>query len=97
MNYTSTFYLAKQIDISTVSTLCEELRRFLDMGKDIIFDASKVERITTPGLQLLIAITLQNKKNGNRVGVVRPSEALKKTISDLGFSNQLKEWMGENV
>lgn len=97
MNDANTFHLAAQIDISTVSTFCEELRKFLDADKDIIFDASKVERITTPGVQLLITIASQNKKTGNRLGVVLPSESFKKTISDLGFSNQLKEWMGEYV
>lgn len=90
-------YLPAKIDISTVSQFFEEIKPIIAVNKDVVFNASKIDRITTPGIQILISATKTIKANGGKASISWPSEAFKNIISDLGFSNQLKEWMGSDV
>lgn len=89
------FLLPAQMDITSIAQISNDITSMYT-GNNITFDASKVERITTPGVQLLLATSGTAKARGGKVLVQEPSEAFTNIISELGFSNQLKEWMGNN-
>ena len=90
------FELPSQIDISSAAKLCDDIKAIYT-SNNITLDAGKVDRITTPGIQILLAITTTAKSRGGLVTITKPSEIFQSIISDLGFSNQLKEWIGSDV
>ena len=90
------FVLPYQVDITSVAQVFSELKAQY-VNSNITFDAGAVDRITTPGVQLLISAAGTAKSRGGSISVVNPSEAFSNIMSDLGFSNQLKEWMDNNV
>ena len=89
------FKLPAQVDIASAAQVCNEVKSSC-MGNDIAFDASAVDRITTPGVQLLIAASSAAKNRGGALHISNPTKEFSNIVSDLGFSNQLKEWMGDN-
>ena len=90
------FKLPAQVDISSAASFFDSVNAAYASGS-ITFDASKVDRITTPGVQILLSATKTAKENGGKASVLEPSESFKTIISDLGFSNQLNEWIGSDV
>jgi anti-anti-sigma regulatory factor len=91
------YNLPSRVDISCAVDVYKEINEAVSDNKNITFSASNVERITTPGIQLLISAANTIKAKGGTFLVSWPSDIFKETLSDLGFSNQLKEWTGSNV
>lgn len=62
----------------------------------VVFEADKVERITTPGMQLLVAAAKTIQGNKGTVAVANPSDIFCHTLTDLGLTAQLNEWKEGN-
>lgn len=85
------------LDISTSEVFAGELAGFLKKkSKKYIFNAAKVEKITTPGVQLLLAVSNEIKKNKAKCMVEEPTELFVEALNDLGLFEQLKEWKVSN-
>jgi anti-anti-sigma regulatory factor len=91
------YHLPSCVDITSVIQIYNEINKVIENNKDLTFNASNVDRITTPGLQLLLSTAISIKAKGGIFIISWPSESFKKMVLDLGFSNQLKEWTGSDV
>jgi anti-anti-sigma regulatory factor len=79
------------VDVVSAHALYEDLTHASHAFK-LIIHAEKVERITTPGIQLLLAAEKSLAPNGGTLTVVTPSDVFKQTMIDLGLNSQLKKW-----
>ncbi|MDB2414576.1 STAS domain-containing protein [Rickettsiales bacterium] len=80
--------LPEVMDISTAESILEQLKK----AGDISLDASKVEKITTPGVQLIISADLSMQNNKGSFSIENPSDIFTSSLNNLGFSEKLKEW-----
>jgi anti-anti-sigma regulatory factor len=73
-------------DLNQVANLKEQLITTLQSGskEPIVFDASNVENITTPLIQLLLIALLEGQKNGTAVSIQDPSQNFMTIIKDFG-------------
>lgn len=78
--------LAGVVDISKAESLMETLKKTADKGGPIEIDVSKVSRIDTAGLQLLLSFqnTLNNEQHG-KVAVTNPSEEFVQCAKLIGL------------
>ncbi len=86
--------IPQQVDISSIIAFLELCKNSISENENLILQASKVEKITTPGAQALIAASNSLKNNGKKLIIKEPSEIFNNVFQDLGLSNQLKEWVG---
>lgn len=82
------------IDISRADALRGELLLLLDTPKnEVAIDGSAVERITTPGVQLLLSLEKALVQRGEKkLVLVNASGALRDACVSLGLSHKLQEW-----
>ena len=74
-------------DLSAARPLADDLQAAIARAGGATIDASQVDRIATPCLQVLIA--------ASRSGAIRlrkPSEAFSDAMRDLGLEHLLEEW-----
>jgi len=86
--------LPERITIETIDEM-QTLFKGLKLDGDVMLDASKIDRITTPGFQYLISISNECKKNQKTFKVVKPSEAFINTAKTLGLMGQIGEWSND--
>ena len=79
----------EMLDISRVSEFYAELKMVIEEEKPVELDGSKVERIDTAGLQLLVAFCQQLKTENRGMRWHEPSEALKRSAQLLGLMDEL--------
>ncbi len=60
--------------------------------KTLILKSSEVEQITTPGVQVLMAIAAHVAEQKAKLTVVKPSDVLVDGFNDLGLFSQLMAW-----
>jgi two-component system chemotaxis response regulator CheY len=73
--------LGPTLDLGAAEGLLVELRQRLQFNDPLCIDASAVETLTLPCVQLILAAA----KGGNRVNVAAPSPAFQSAFSDLGL------------
>jgi ABC-type transporter Mla MlaB component len=78
--------LDSAITIRDVSELLEQLNNISPDKNELVFEASKVERVDTAALQLLSGFYLFAIDAGKKVIWNRPSEALCKAVELLGLT-----------
>lgn len=92
------FSLGQSMDIGHVERMFLEIRKYVaDTKLKRIIDASEVERITTPCIQVLISTSNISEAEGVEFSVLNPSEAFCLAMQDLGLSKELNDWRIENV
>lgn len=85
--------LPSVVDITSAQTLYQDLTHASHAHK-LVIHAENVQRITSPGVQLLLAAEKSLSASGGSLSVVSPSDAFKQTLVDLGLDSQLKKWSG---
>lgn len=85
--------LPSVVDITNVDVLHRDLSHASHAQK-LVIHADKVERITTPAIQLLLAAEKSLSVTHGILVVHSPSEVFKKALIDLGLGSQLKKWSG---
>ena len=78
-------------DLLQAAPLKQELERALASGGGVVVDASAVQRISSPYLQVLLAG--QNafaKAGGPSLSITNPSAAFLETVSVLGLAGALR-------
>ena len=85
--------LPSVLDIASAEQLYKDLSHASHAQK-LIIHAEKVERITTPAIQLLLVAEKSLKALEGTFIIQSPSEVFKNAFSDLGLDSQLKQWSG---
>lgn len=83
------YKLGAVMNIAHAEKMSLGVKKYMANSNKRIFDASEVERITTPCLQLLLSIAKLSKEDGVEFQVKSPSDVFSKAVEDLGMSNEL--------
>lgn len=85
------FYdLDAHLDIKSTAGLKAGLAKFMDLTGDLMLDAGRVTRMSTPAIQVLAAFILSMTKRGRKVSVSNPSQIFVETFSCLGLAHLLQ-------
>jgi chemotaxis protein CheX len=78
-------------DLTEAGPLKQRLEQALATGTGLTVDASAVQRISSPCLQVLVAgVTAFAKAGGAALTIMNPSEAFRETVLVLGLMNALE-------
>lgn len=78
-------------DLTEAGPLKQKLEQALASGNGIIVDASAVQRISSPCLQVLVAgVNAFANAGGTSLTIENPSDAFRETVSVLGLMNALR-------
>ena len=76
--------------------LAEELKRRLldgiEKAGELILDASKVERITTPCIQLFIVADQELSQDDKGLKIVNATDAVVSAFQDIGLEKMYQRW-----
>lgn len=80
--------LEGRLDTAAAAATEKELQPLYDCeGKDIIFDCSKLEFISSSGLRLFLGVLKAAKPKGSRVCITGMSNELKDVFTITGFTS----------
>ena len=92
----STVKISGRIDSYTSAILEQELDVLIRTGRyHLIVDLENVERITTEGINVLIKLRNYTTSFNGDLKLLRPSEAVEKTLKFAGVTKQLKLYFTE--
>ncbi|WP_417797870.1 STAS domain-containing protein [Terasakiella pusilla] len=80
------------LDMSAADSLLDALRSCVSSYSHLVLDASVVERISTPCIQVLLAAAFKVEKNGGRFSMKNVSPTFERGMRDLGLSDYLRKW-----
>lgn len=63
-----------------------------DRGETFTLDASHTEIITTPGVQVILALSKTIAASGGKLSILKPSDTFIRNFEILGFTAELNEW-----
>lgn len=87
------YNLKEVMDIAFASDFQSELSQiFSKKVVQISIDSSRVQRLTTPCVQVLISAAKTCEGKGVKFILSNPSEVVQKVFNDLGLSGQLSKW-----
>ena len=84
--------LPEILDLSAAESLKAALSAALSDGKPFTLDAERVERLSTPCLQVLLSAERAMKEADIPFSLANPSDAFIDTFNDLGVFSHLKQW-----
>ena len=81
------------MDLSSAADLKEAVLENVDSGTMIRIDSAQVEQMTTPCIQMILAISayIDSKKNA-KMTIANPTDAFIDGFNDLGLFSQLMSW-----
>ena len=78
-------------DLTSARPLKEQLMQFFTAGASVTIDASEVQRLSSPCLQVLVAGKQSfAKAGGASLVITNPSDAFRETVSVLGLMDALE-------
>lgn len=80
------------LNLGTAEELKEKFMQSLVLGADLTLDASNVETITTPCLQVLISAGQSIENAGNTLSIHNSSPAFMTALTDLGLNEIFAKW-----
>lgn len=84
--------LPAMLDIAATHSFFSELKALVESEPEsIIADGAEVKRITTPCVQLLLALS-KTMDEGKQFGLAHPSDVMKEVFADLGLTETLGTW-----
>ena len=86
------FSLPAAMTIDTVEALATELKQLDLKPLALVLDASHTEIITTPGIQLLLALSKMLESRGIALGVHEPKAMFVQTFEQIGLATQFSQW-----
>jgi chemotaxis protein CheX len=72
--------LAPRLDLSAAEALAVEFRVALETALPITVDASDVETVSTPCIQIMVSALRQAFEHGTDFHIVHPSDALREAV-----------------
>ena len=86
------FALPAILDITKAQELHGHMVDRLNVGP-VVVDASAVDRVSTPCIQVLLAAARSADGAGTSFRIADASEALRAALVDLGLQAEFKNWM----
>ncbi|WP_428645138.1 STAS domain-containing protein [Roseibium sp.] len=80
------------LDLGTVHHLRERLATAIAEQNTVSIDASQVERIGTPAVQVLLAASRALAAEDRPLVIQKASEPFRSAFADLGLSEQYSKW-----
>lgn len=80
------------LDIPSSEALRDSIQDALAPGMTLKLDSNQVEQLTTPGIQMLLAVAECAMRREMMFKVANPSEALIEAFKDSGLFSQLMAW-----
>ena len=87
--------LSPVLDITASEPLRDSLLEASASGRKVVIDASAVERLSTPCIQVILAAGRSFKEQGLEYSLFSPSETFVSAFDDLGLFAALMEWKVE--
>lgn len=87
---TTSFHLPPCMAIETVESIAADIAK-LPLGNmpSLTLDGAKVESITSPGVQILLALHKTFSTTGRKLNIANPSGNLSRALADLGVDKLL--------
>jgi len=82
----SPFMLPPLLDLTRADTLHSELQALVAQETDVKIDGSRVERVSTACVQLLVAARMMARAHGGTLALLAPSPVLSQAVQDLGLA-----------
>lgn len=82
----SAIALPAMMDINACAVLHSTILEHITSASSLELDGSAVERVSTPGVQLLLCAAQSMQSQGHTVRLHRPSQTLSHAIDDLGLN-----------
>jgi anti-anti-sigma factor len=79
------YQLPAVMDRTTAATIREDLLELLAAGGAMDIDASKVERASSVGLQLIVSLKMQADEEKRDVVIVNATDTFRDTVKSLGL------------
>ena len=86
------FALPEMLDLTQATHLRDSMTR-LSAESSILLDASSVERMSTPCVQILLVVGLAAQATGKSFKISNASEVFRTAIADLGLHPEFSNWM----
>ncbi len=93
------YKLSSALTIDSVENLANVLKAFLvenNKNPCLALDASGVEVITTPGVQMIIALGKILERHSGKLEINNPTEVFVKAFETLGLRHLLQKWSVNN-
>lgn len=87
------FPLPAILDPVAAAPLADGLRAALGAGSGLTIDASAVERLSTPAVQVLLAAARSCEQADRPFRIRRPTDAFAAALTDLGLAGRMAEWL----
>ncbi|MDR3375919.1 MAG: STAS domain-containing protein [Ancalomicrobiaceae bacterium] len=84
--------LPEILDLNCASALKASLMEHVDASTDVTIDCSKVERIATPAIQVILAFAKSIGMHDHTLRLRSPTETFRNAFEDLGLHDQLTKW-----
>jgi len=84
--------LAATMDIRAAEPLLHSVQEVLASGSKVTVDASAVDRLSTPCVQVLISGIQQMEQSSIPFVIKSPSDAFVSAFDDLGLFSYLMKW-----
>jgi len=89
---THKYTLPREMDLLAAEALKEGLLNMLNLGGDLILDASEVERVSTPCIEVLIAAESAFDASARGFKMPEPSTSLSEAFMALGLADRIEKW-----
>lgn len=84
--------LVASMDLRAAEPLLHSLHEMMAQGGKVVIDASPVERLSTPCVQILLSAAQHMEQHGIPFVVKSPSDAFVTAFDDLGLFSFLMKW-----
>lgn len=84
--------LTPVLDLRVAEPLLQAFREAVEHGGELVIDASMVERMSTPCIQILLAATAELETKGVPFSLFGPTDAFIEAFDDLGLFPVLMKW-----
>ena len=91
------YSLPAVLDIVVAGKFKNDLMQAANQDKDVKLNAGEVSRITTPCVQVIIALAKMFKESGRKLLIDKPSDTFCAAFADLGLAYELENWSVENA
>lgn len=84
--------LSEILDISAGEALKADFTSAFAKRKPVSIDASKVRKLSTPCVQILVAASIEADRMGLSFSVTDPASVFSESFQSLGLSDYLGQW-----
>ncbi|WP_298723103.1 STAS domain-containing protein [uncultured Ferrovibrio sp.] len=84
--------LVASMDLRAAEPLLHSFHEIMAQGGKVVIDASAVDRLSTPCVQILLSAAQHMEQNGISFVIKSPSDSFVTAFDDLGLFSYLMKW-----